>query len=57
MRADHHEGGVEHVDGGDDAGAAIGAGPGLHRGEGRHDEQAAGDRKPGEIDGDANAAS
>ena len=40
---------------GDDAGAAIGAGPGLHRGEGRHDEQAAGDREPGEIDGDVEA--
>ena len=51
-RADHHEGGVEHVDGGDDAGAMIGAGPGLHGGERRHDEQAAGDGQPGEIDGD-----
>ena len=41
---------------GDHAGAAVGAGPGLHRGEGRHDEQAAGDREPGEIDRDAEAA-
>ena len=52
-----HEGGVEHVDGGDDARAAVGAGPGLHRREGRHDEQAAGDREAGEIDRDADAAS
>ena len=54
-RADHHEGGVEHVDGRDDAGAVVGAGPGLHRGEGRHDEQAARDREAGEVDGDVNA--
>ncbi len=40
---------------GDDAGAAIGAGPDLHRGEHRHDEQAAGDREAGEIDRDVNA--
>ena len=52
-RARHHEGGREHVDGGDDAGAAIRPGPGLNRGEGRHDEQAAGDREPGEVDRDA----
>ena len=51
-----HEGGVEHVDGGDDAGAVVGAGPGLHRGEGRHDEQPAGDGEAGEIDGEVNAA-
>ncbi len=51
-----HEGGVEHVDAGDHARAAVGAGPGLHRGEGRHDEQAAGDGEAGEIDRDANAA-
>ena len=51
-RADRHEGGVEHVDGGDHAGAMIGTGPRLHGGERRHDEQAAGDRQPGEIDGD-----
>ena len=37
-------------------GAAVGAGPGLHRREGRHDEQAARDREAGEIDGDADAA-
>ncbi len=51
-----HEGGVEHVDAGDDAGAPVGAGPGLHRGEGRHDEQAAGDGETGEIDRHAQAA-
>ena len=51
-----HEGGIEHVDGGDHARAAVGAGPGLHRREQRHDEQAARDRKPGEIDREANAA-
>ena len=50
MRARHHEGGVEHIDAGDDAGALVGAGPGLHRRKRRHDVQAAGDRKPGEID-------
>ena len=49
-------GGVEHVDGRDHAGAAVGAGPGLHRGEGRHDEQAAGDGEAGEIDRDVDAA-
>ena len=36
------------------AGAVIGAGPGLHRGESRHDEQPAGDRHADKIDGDAN---
>ena len=41
---------------GDDAGAAVGAGPGLHRGEGRHDVEAAGDREAGEIDHHAHAA-
>ena len=53
--ADDHEGGIQHVDGGDDAGAVVGAGPGLHRGKRRHDEQAAGDRQAGEIDGNVNA--
>ena len=56
QRADNHEGGVEHIDGGDDAGAAIGTRPGLHGGECRHDEQAAGDREAGEIDGDVDRA-
>ena len=51
-----HEGGVEHVDGGDHARAPVGAGPGLHRREGRHDEEAAGDREAGEIDRDVDAA-
>ena len=55
-RAADHEGGVEHVDGGDDAGAPVGAGPGLHRREGRHDVEAAGDRQAGEIDHHAEAA-
>ena len=54
-RADDHEGGVEHVDRGHDAGAAIGAGPDLHRGKDRNDEKPAGDRQPGEIDGDMDA--
>ena len=45
-----HEGGVEHVDRGDGARAVVGAAPGLHRGEGRHDEQPAADRQPGKID-------
>ncbi len=55
-RADGHESGVEHVDARYDAGAAVGAGPGLHGGEGRHNEQAAGDRKPRKIDHDVNPA-
>ena len=50
-----HEGGVEDIDRGDRACAIVGAGPGLHRGEGRHDEQPAGDREAGEIDRGANA--
>ena len=50
-----HEGGVKHVDRGDRARAIVDAGPGLHGGESRHDEQAAGDRKPDQIDGGANA--
>ena len=44
-RRRHHERGVEHIDGGDHARAAIRAGPGLHGRECRHDEQAAGDRE------------
>ncbi len=54
--AHHHEGGVEHIDRGDDAGAMIGTGPGLQRREGRDDEQAAGDGEAGEIDGDMDRA-
>ena len=54
--AQRHRGRVEHVDAGDHAGAAVDAGPGLHRREHRHDEQAAGNRQAGEIDSDANAA-
>ncbi len=54
-RAGDHEGGIEHVDGGDDAGAVVGAGPGLHRRERRHDEQAARDREAGKVDGDVDA--
>jgi hypothetical protein len=34
----------------------VGAGPGLHRREGRHDEQAAGDGEPGEIERKMDAA-
>ncbi len=56
MRAAGHEGGVEHVDAGDDARAPVGAGPGLHRRKRRHDEQAARDREAGEIDRHADAA-
>ncbi len=41
---------------GDHARPAVGAGPGLHGGEDRHDEQAARDREPGEIDREAQAA-
>jgi len=37
-RACDHERGIEHVDGGDNAGATIGAGPDLYRREHRHDE-------------------
>ena len=51
----HHEGGVEHIDGRDHAGAAVGAGPDLDGGEHRHDEQAAGDRESGEIERDVQA--
>ena len=47
---DHHVGGVEDVDGGDDAGAAVDRRPGLHGGERGHDEQAAGDREAAEGD-------
>ena len=54
-RAADHEGGIEHVDGGDDAGAVIRAGPGLHRAECRHDEQAARKCESGKIDGDVDA--
>ncbi len=54
--AHHHEGGVEHVVGGDDAGAMLGPSPGLERGERRHDEQPARDRHAGEIDPDMVAA-
>ena len=50
-----HEGGGEHVDGGDHARAPVGAGPGLHGREGRDDEEAARDRKPREVDRDAPA--
>ena len=53
--AGDHEGGIEHIDRGDHAGAPIGAGPDLHGGEDRHDEQAAGNREAGEIDGDVEA--
>ena len=56
QRARHHEGGVEHIDARHHAGAAVDTGPGLHRREGRHDEQAAGDSEDGEIDADVNAA-
>ncbi len=55
-RTDHHERGVEHVDAGDHTGAAVGMGPRLHRGEGRHHEQTAADGEPSEVDGNANAA-
>ncbi len=51
-----HEGGVEHVDAGHHARTAVGAGPGLHGGEHRHDEQAARDREAGEIDREAKPA-
>ena len=51
-----HEQRIEHVDGGDHARAPVGAGPGLHRGEGRHDEQAAADRKTDQRDRDLDAA-
>ena len=34
---------------------AVRPGPGLHGGEGRHDEEAAGDREAGEVDRDAQA--
>ena len=54
-RAADHERGIEHVDRGDDAGAVIRAGPGLHRAECRHDEQAARERESGKIDGDMDA--
>src|SRR5215471_1091790 len=36
--------------------AAVGASPGLHRREGRHDEQAAGDGDPGQIEHKPDAA-
>ena len=52
QRAADHEGCVEDVDRGDNPGAMIGARPGLHGREGRHDVQAAADRKAGEIDCD-----
>ena len=55
-RAARHEGGIEHVDAGHDPRAAVGAGPGLHGRKDRHDEQAAGDREPGQVDREANAA-
>ena len=48
-----HEGGVEHVDGGDDAGALRRRRKRLKRGEGGHDDQTAGHRQQGEIDGGA----
>ena len=54
--AARHEGGVEHIDRGHHAGAAVGAGPGLHRREDRHDEQAAGDGEPGEVERKSEAA-
>ena len=49
-RASRHERGIEHIDRGHHAGTAVGAGPGLHRREGRHDEQAAGNGEPGEVE-------
>ena len=54
-RADDHERCVEHIDGRDDAGAVIGAGPRLHRRERRNDKQAARNREPGEIKRDVDA--
>ena len=56
QRARGHEGGIEHVDGGHHPRAAVGAGPGLHRREHRHDEQAARDREPGQVDRQTDAA-
>ena len=51
-RTDHHEDGVEDVDGSDDTRPLVGVGPSLHRAERRHDEQAAGNRQPGKVDRD-----
>ena len=48
-RAAGHERGIEHVDRGHHARATIGAGPGLHRRKGRHDEEPAGRCQAGEI--------
>ncbi len=46
-----HEGGIEHVDGGDHArDTAFRAGPGLHGGESGHDEQAAGNGEARHVD-------
>src|SRR6185437_5919222 len=50
-----HERRIEHIDRSDRTRAIVGAGPSLHCGEGRHDEQPAGNGKPGKIDGGAKA--
>ena len=51
-RTANHECGIEHIDGGDDAGASLGCGPGLDRRKGRHDHQPARHREQAEVDRD-----
>ena len=55
QRAGHHEGGLQHVAGGDDAGALVRGRPGLHGGEGRNDEQSAAECEGDEVDQHAQA--
>ncbi len=50
QRAGYHEGGLQHVAGGDDAGALGRCRPGLHGSEGGNDEQAAAEREGDEVD-------
>ena len=54
-RSARHENGIEHIVGGDGAGAPVLARPGLEGGEQRHGEQAAGQREAKHVKGDAQA--
>src|SRR3979409_791542 len=50
-----HKARIEHIDARHHAGTAVSAGPGLHGGKDRDNEQATGDREQAQIEPEVNA--